>query len=72
MDKMITVYSPEHIKYKRIIQRDPYRKEEDIRKIIANQLSDEEKKKRADFVIYNDDEHMLIPQVIQLDKLFRA
>lgn len=71
MDRMITVISPFDLRVKRILARDPHRTEEDIKSIISKQLSDEEKVKRSDFVIYNDDEHMLIPQVLKLDQMLR-
>lgn len=71
LDRIITVYSPVDLRIKRLLKRDTHRTEEDIRRIMANQLSDEEKVKRADHVIYNDDERMLIPQVLELDALFR-
>ena len=34
------------------------------------QMSEEEKLKKADFILYNDDHQMVIPQVVALDKLF--
>lgn len=66
VDKMIVVSAPEDIRIKRVIARDAHRTEEDIQAIMKNQLPEEEKAKRADFIIYNDDQHMIIPQVLQL------
>jgi len=71
MDLMITVVSPLDIRIKRIVKRDPQRTEEDIRSIISKQLPEEEKVKLSDFVIYNDEEHPLIPQVLNLDQMLR-
>lgn len=66
VDKMIVVSAPEDIRIKRVIARDVHRTKKDIQAIIKNQLPDEEKAKRADYIIYNDDQHMIIPQVLQL------
>lgn len=71
LDKIIVVSAPLGIKIKRIISRDPQRTEVEILGIMNKQMSEEEKLKRADFIIYNDDQQMVIPQVVALDKLFR-
>jgi dephospho-CoA kinase len=70
VDKMIVVSSPEQLRIQRVIARDPQRTKEDILKIIESQWPEQEKLKRADFVIYNDDLHMVIPQVLGLHKAF--
>ena len=67
---MIVVSCPEPLRIKRVMARDPHRTEEGIRAIIKNQWSEEEKIKRADFVIYNDDQQMVIPQVLSLHAQF--
>ena len=70
LDKIINISAPEELRIQRILARDGHRTEEDIRKIIAEQMSDEEKSQRADFVIYNDGKQMLLPQVIKLHTIF--
>jgi dephospho-CoA kinase len=70
IDHMISVYAPLDVRIKRLLIRDTHRTEDDIRAIIEKQLSEEEKMERADFVVYNDDQHMTIPQVINLHKHF--
>lgn len=70
IDKMIVVSSPEKIRIRRIMERDPQRTEEEIRTIMKNQWPEEEKMKRADYIIYNDDQHMIIPQVLRLHTQF--
>ncbi|MFD2246615.1 dephospho-CoA kinase [Pontibacter ruber] len=72
MDQIITVYAPMDVRIKRLLQRDPHRTEADIRAIIGKQLKEEEKMKRADYVIYNDDKQLLIPQVLTLHEKFLA
>jgi dephospho-CoA kinase len=39
---------------------------------MKNQHPDEDKLHRADFVIYNDDSRMVIPQVLELHERFRT
>jgi|SRR6185295_1157179 len=72
VDKMIVVSCPEPVRIRRVMERDPQRTEEGIKAIIKNQWSEEEKIRRADFVIYNDDHHMVIPQVLSLHAQFTA
>src|SRR4051812_545501 len=65
MDKMITVYAPEEDRIARIIARDKVGRT-DVLERINKQLPEEEKIKRADFIIYNDAEHALKEQVIAI------
>jgi dephospho-CoA kinase len=71
LDKIITVFSPPKLRMKRLLERDPHRTEEDIRRIMEKQMDESEKVKRADYVIYNDEKNMLIPQVLALDETFK-
>ena len=66
VDKMITVYAPLDIRMKRLLLRDTHRTQADLEAIIARQLPEEEKLRRADYVIYNDDTRLVIPQVVAL------
>lgn len=61
-DAVLMVYAPEQVRIKRAIARDAAT-EEQIRARIQNQMSDEQKKSMSDFVVLNDDEHALIPQL---------
>ena len=70
LEKVVVVYAPEEIRIRRVMERDTHRSEEDIRKIIRNQWSDEEKMKRAHHTIYNDDQHLVLPQVLELHRAF--
>ena len=67
LDRIITVFAPQALRQQRVLLRDPHRSTQDILTIIGKQLSEEEKLARADYVVRNDDEHLLIPQVVQLD-----
>ena len=64
MDKVITVTAPLELKIQRAMLRDKSTREQ-IEERINNQMSDDEKINRSDFVIYNDDQQLVIPQVIQ-------
>lgn len=72
VDKMITVYASLEVRMKRLLVRDLNRTEADIQAIIDKQLTEEEKMARADFVVYNDDRQLLIPQVLDLHQQFLA
>lgn len=65
LDKIIVVHAPEEVRIKRVIHRDG-RAEQQVREIIRKQMSEEEKLKRADFIIYNDESSLIIPQVLSL------
>jgi dephospho-CoA kinase len=67
LDYVIVVQAPEAIRIQRILQRDK-RSEEEIRSIIARQVSDETRAALADFTILNDGAAALIPQVLDLHK----
>lgn len=67
LDYNITVFAPLDIRIKRVITRDNIDKESVLARV-KNQMSDEEKIKLSDFVIYNDERHSLIGQVIEMDK----
>jgi dephospho-CoA kinase len=68
--KIITVTAPEKIKLARVMKRDNVN-EEDVKRRMQNQITDEEKIKRSDFVLYNDEKELLIPQVIELHEKLR-
>lgn len=68
-DFTILVTSPKSLKISRVIKRDAVT-EADVLKRMDKQLSDEEKEKLADFVIANDEKQLLIPQVLELHKIF--
>lgn len=70
LDAIIVVHAPLEERIKRVLQRDSHRTEEQVKAIISKQLSESEKLKRADFVIYNDASHSLIKQVLELHESF--
>jgi dephospho-CoA kinase len=68
-DKVIVVTAPITLRIKRVQKRDG-RAEQEIRDIIARQISEEERLKIADFVIENDDIKPLLEQVLDLGMKF--
>lgn len=70
LDTLINVSTPTELRIKRIKQRDSFRTEEEIHKIINNQLSEQERKDKSDFVIKNDETELLISQILKLHQTF--
>lgn len=70
MDKIIVVFSPLELRLKRIQARDKHRPASQIMDIINKQWSDEDKMSRADYVIYNNEHQLIIPQVLALHQEF--
>lgn len=65
VDVVVMVYASLETRLARAMKRDSTSREL-VMKRICSQMSDEEKRKQADFVIVNDDETPLIPQVLEL------
>ncbi len=65
LDKVITVFAPEELRIKRVMERDEAT-EESIRARMAKQMPEEEKIKRADFVVHNDGKHSIVEQVLDI------
>jgi dephospho-CoA kinase len=62
LDKIIVVTAPLELRIARVMARDHVEREA-VEKRIAQQMPEEEKVKRADFVIHNDGERSLVQQV---------
>lgn len=67
MDKMITVYAPVEDRINRTMNRDNLSRDEVLERI-EKQMPEEEKMKRADFIIYNDHSQPLIEQVLTIHR----
>lgn len=65
LDKIVLVIAPEELRIQRVCKRDQ-QKEEQIRKRIESQMNDEEKMNYVDFIIKNNEEELLLPQVISV------
>lgn len=69
MDYIIGVFAPQHIRINRVMRRDGISREEVLNRM-KRQIQEEVKMRLCDYVIINDDQHLLIPQVIQLHQHF--
>ena len=68
LDKMVTVFCPKEERIRRIIKRDEVTKES-VEKRMLHQYSDAERNALADFIIMNDGNEELLPQVMELHEL---
>lgn len=66
LDKLILVTASKEIRIERVLARDTHRNKKDIEAIMGKQLSDEEKKEKADIVLTNDGTTLLIPKILKL------
>jgi dephospho-CoA kinase len=69
LDKIILVSAPEKIRISRVVERDRI-KEVEVKKIIQNQMSEDDKIAKAEFIINNDGDTLIIPQVLKLHEQF--
>ena len=69
LDYMIGVSAPMHLRMKRVMDRDGITRE-DVQRRMQNQISDEIKMKLCDFVIVNDEQKLIVPQVLLLHEKF--
>lgn len=69
IDYMIGVSSPEHLRIKRIMNRDGINRDEVIARM-KRQIPEDIKMRLCDFVIVNDEQQLLIPQVLELHERF--
>ena len=67
LDKMIMVFAPEETRIERVMQRDGTERSA-VEARMKAQLSDAEKMKVCDFVIYNEGKKSLIKQVLNIHR----
>jgi dephospho-CoA kinase len=65
IDIIIGVTAPEQIRVKRVMQRTGYSKEEVIKRM-QQQMPDEEKMAKCNYVIQNNDTDAILPQILQI------
>jgi dephospho-CoA kinase len=70
-DYTILVIANENERIERVMKRDQLSLSS-IQQRIHNQMSDTEKKGLADFVLENNDDQMIIPQIIKLDQILKS
>ncbi len=61
-DALLVVTAPADLRVQRVVQRDGTN-EQAVRRRMEQQLPEAEKAKHADFVVVNDDQQLLVPQV---------
>lgn len=71
LDYVIGVHAPQHIRIKRVMDRDKATREQVLARM-DRQVSEEIKMRLCDFVVVNDEQQLLIPQVLQLHEKFIA
>ena len=64
LDQTILVAADEETRISRILERDPHRDRYQVEAIIARQMSESQKMGFADYIIYNDESHSLLDQVL--------
>ena len=65
LDYVIGVYAPTQLRIKRTMERNNVSHDEVVKRI-NNQLDEEIKMKLCDFIVQNDEQQLLIPQVVAL------
>jgi dephospho-CoA kinase len=65
LDYVIGVFAPEALRIQRVMQRDGISREQ-VKQRMDRQIEETVKMKLCDFVIRNDEQEMLIPQVLKL------
>lgn len=69
LDYVIGVYAPQHLRIKRVMERDHVTREQVLTRM-KHQVNEVIKMKLCDFVVVNDEQQLLIPQVLQLHEKF--
>lgn len=70
LDFLITVLAPQELRLKRVLHRDSQRSRKQVLSIMSNQLSDAQRIEKSHYIIDNDEQQMLIPQVLKLHQRF--
>lgn len=69
-DYTILITANEETRIRRVVKRDQTVRDSVLERI-KNQMQDDEKILLADFIIQNDEKHLIIPQILNMDKFFR-
>jgi len=71
LDLIIQVSAPETLRIKRVCLRDGV-PPESVQLRIQAQISDKEREERSDFILTNDDEQLLLPQILKVHEILTA
>ena len=69
LDYIIGVQAPQHLRIKRAMDRDGVTREEVLSRM-KRQIDEEIKMRLCDYIIINDEQQLVIPQVLQLHHTF--
>jgi dephospho-CoA kinase len=69
LDKVIGVYAPAPLRILRVMKRDNISREDVLSKM-NKQIDEEMKMRLCDYVITNDEQELVLPQVLELHKKF--
>ena len=67
LDYVIGISAPKHIRIQRVMERDKISREE-VQHRILRQINEDIKMRLCDFIIYNNEQELVIPQVLKLHK----
>jgi len=70
-DKVICISAPEALRVERVMQRDLVA-EGEVRARMAQQMPQQEKESRSDFIIFNDGTQAVIPQVVAVHQKLKS
>jgi len=66
LDYIINVNASRNTRLRRVLARDVHRTEEQVKAIMDKQLSDQERRRLADFTVDNDGDVLVVPQVLRI------
>jgi dephospho-CoA kinase len=69
LDKVIGVYAPAAVRIQRVMKRDNVTRDE-VMSRMNKQIDEDMKMRLCDYVITNDEQELLIPQVMKLHEIF--
>tara|TARA_B100001057_G_scaffold153807_1_gene153972 strand:- start:2711 stop:3304 length:594 start_codon:yes stop_codon:yes gene_type:complete len=72
LDKTILMIADKELRIKRVLERDVDRSKKEIENIISKQIDEDEASKLADVILYNNQDDLLLPKVIEeIERLFK-
>ena len=71
MDAVVLVYAPEELRMERVMKRDGVSGRQ-VQNRMKHQIPDEQKRKWADHIIFNENQQMILPQILDLHQHFIA
>jgi|SRR5947209_5750263 len=70
LDYVIGVQTPAHLRIRRVMDRDGLTREEVLARM-GRQIDEDMKMRLCDYVILNNEQELVLPQVLRMDKMFR-